>query len=161
LADIGIDVKRFYKYYDRDFYRAHKLTPAIFFDRETFGRDRLLVGREGDIPLSNLEPFMDADLIAAMPIAEAARADLVRLRDDAVDYLPGLPADEKRARLIKTSYKDFLLEHAKVHPDVVKIFQKMPHDLYCVGIDAVSANTCRQEGYPGFKGMRSETRRAA
>jgi spermidine dehydrogenase len=161
LRDIGIDVQRFYKYYDRDFYRTHKLTPAIFFDRKTFGRDRLLVGREGEIPLANLEPFMDAKLIAAMPIAEAARADLFRLRDEAVDYLPGLSAEEKRARLTKTSYRDFLLNHVKVHPDVVKIFQKMPHDLFCVGIDAVSAQTCRQEGYPGFKGMHVQERRGA
>ncbi|MBS0282428.1 MAG: FAD-dependent oxidoreductase, partial [Proteobacteria bacterium] len=26
LREIGIDVRRFYKYYDQDFYRAHKLT---------------------------------------------------------------------------------------------------------------------------------------
>ncbi len=159
LREIGIDVRRFYKYYDQDFYRGHKLTPAIFFDRETFGSDRLLVGREGEIPLANLDAFMDAKLIAAMPIADAARADLFRLRDEAVDYMPGLSPEETRARLTKTSYRDFLLNHVKVHPDVVKLFQKMPHDLYCVGIDAVSANTCRQEGFPGFKGMHVQERR--
>ena len=92
-------------------------------------------------------------------IADAARADLFRLRDEAVDYMPGLSPEETRARLTKTSYRDFLLNHVKVHPDVVKLFQKMPHDLYCVGIDAVSANTCRQEGFPGFKGMHVQERR--
>jgi len=42
----------------------------------------------------------------------------------------------------------------KVHPDVVKVFQTSTHDLYAVGIDAVSARDCAREGYPGFKGMR-------
>jgi len=54
---------------------------------------------------------------------------------------------------VKTSYKDFLLRDVKVHPDVVKVFQTSTHDLYCVGIDAVSAFDCAREGYPGFKGI--------
>jgi spermidine dehydrogenase len=54
---------------------------------------------------------------------------------------------------VKTSYKDFLLRDVKVHPDVVKVFQTSTHDLYCVGIDAVSAFDCSREGYPGFKGI--------
>jgi spermidine dehydrogenase len=159
LEEIGIEVRRFYKYYDQSFYDSHKLTPSVFFDRETFGRDQLLVGRPGDIPLANMEPFLDPDLVARMPIADAARADLIRLHRETVDYMPGLPAQERRVKLIKTSYKDFLLDHARVHPDVVKLFQKMPHDLYCVGIDAVSASTCRQEGFPGFRGMPGVSRR--
>src|SRR5207302_3974995 len=60
---------------------------------------------------------------------------------------------DKRVKLNKTSYKDFLLQSAKVHPDVVKVFQSAPHGLYGVGIDAISADTARGMGYPGFKGM--------
>ena len=40
-----------------------------------------------------------------------------------------------------------------MHPDVAKIFQTYPHDLYGVGIDAVSAYDCARYGYPGFKGI--------
>jgi spermidine dehydrogenase len=94
-----------------------------------------------------------------MPIAEAARKDILRLQTESIDFFPDLDADQTRAKLIKTSYKDFLLQYAKVHPDVVKVFQSSTHDLYCVGIDAVSALACRGMGYPGFKGVKTTPRR--
>ncbi len=43
-------------------------------------------------------------------------------------------------------------------PTIVEVYQTLPHDLYCVGIDAVSAIACRQMGYPGFKGMKIASR---
>jgi spermidine dehydrogenase len=46
-----------------------------------------------------------------------------------------------------------LLQYVKVHPDVVKVFQSSTHDIYAIGIDAVSANDCAGEGFPGFEGM--------
>src|SRR5580658_5045428 len=67
--------------------------------------------------------------------------------------MPDLSPEQKKTKLIKTSYKDFLLQYVKVHPDVVKIFQTSTHDIYAIGIDAVSANDCAEEGFPGFEGM--------
>ena len=67
--------------------------------------------------------------------------------------MPGLSPQRTKSKLIKTSYKDFLVQDVKVHGDVVKIFQTSTHDIYGVGIDAVSAYDCAREGYPGFKGM--------
>jgi spermidine dehydrogenase len=92
--------------------------------------------------------------VSQLPIAEAARKDLVRLQQASVDYMPHLTPAQKKSKLIKTSYKDFLLQYVKVHPDVVKVFQSSTHDIYAIGIDAVSANDCAEEGFPGFKGMR-------
>jgi spermidine dehydrogenase len=149
LKELGIDVKRFYKYYDQKLFDSKHLTEAVFFDQETFGADRL-------VPQKDLRYFgldYTFDNFAQMPIAEAARQDFLRLQDANVDYMPGLTPEQKRAKLIKTSYKDFLLQYVKVHPDVVKVFQPATHDLYAVGIDAVSANNCAADGYPGFKGM--------
>jgi spermidine dehydrogenase len=151
LRELGIDVQRFYKYYDQKLYESKHLRAGTFFDKETFGEDRLVPG-----PGLGYDPnnFISAKMAAQMPIAEAARKDLVRLQDEAIDYMPDLDPQQKRAKLVKTSYKDFLLQYAKVHPDVVKVYQTLPHDLYCVGIDAVSAENCRGMGYPGFKGMK-------
>jgi spermidine dehydrogenase len=91
--------------------------------------------------------------VAQFPIADEARKDLRRLQKDKVDYLPGLSPEQKRLKLIKTSYKDFLTQYVKVHPDVLKILQPATHDVFAVGIDAVSANDCAREGFPGFEGM--------
>ncbi len=161
MKEIGIDTKRFYKYYDQELFNRLKMTPAMFFDKETFGRDQLVAG-PGELPIESIEAFLSPDYIAKMPIADAARADLARLRDQKVDYLADVPLEQRRSTLLKMSYKEFLLTRVKVHPDVPKIFQKMPHDQYCVGIDAVSAENCRGMGYPGFSGIEMpKSRRAA
>ncbi|MGH9495626.1 MAG: NAD(P)-binding protein [Candidatus Sulfotelmatobacter sp.] len=157
LRDVGIDVSRFYHYFDRKLYSSLGLRPSIFFDKATFGTDRLLVGAAVEFDPDS-EP-LPASQVNQMPIAPAARRDLLRLLNGSVNYLPGLTPDQLRVKLTKTSYKDFLLQDAKVHPDVVKLYQQAPHDLYCVGIDAVSALACRFMGYPGFKGIPMEERR--
>ena len=149
LQELGIDVKRFYKYYDQKAFASRHLTEAVFFDKETFGTDRL-------VPQKNLHYFgldFSFDNVSRMPIAETARKDLIRLQNAAVDYMPGLSPQRTKSKLIKTSYKDFLVQYVKVHDDVVKIFQTSTHDIYGIGIDAVSAYDCAREGYPGFRGM--------
>jgi spermidine dehydrogenase len=149
LKELGIEVQRFYKYYDQKLYDSMNLVEATFFDKETFGVDKL----EPEAGLHYFGPTFTAETAARLPIAEAAQHDILRLQEATIDYLPGLTPEQKRAKLIKTSYKDFLLNYAKVHPDVAKIFQAAPHDLYAVGIDAVSAYDCARYGYPGFKGI--------
>jgi spermidine dehydrogenase len=149
LKELGIDVQNFYKYYDQELFDSMHLKEAVFFDKETFGEDRL-------VPQNGLHYFgveFGIENVAQIPIAEAARKDLLRLQHASVDYMPGLTPEQKKAKLIKTSYKEFLLQYVKVHADVVKVFQSSTHDLYTVGIDAVSAYDCAREGYPGFKGM--------
>src|SRR6516225_6745032 len=157
LRDVGIDVSRFYHYFDRNLYSSLGLRPSIFFDKATFGTDRFLVGAAVEFDPDS-EP-LPAREVNRMPIAPAARRDLLRLLNESINYLPGLTPEQLRVKLTKTSYKDFLLQDAKVHPDVVKVYQQAPHDLYCVGIDAVSALACRFMGYPGFKGIPMEERR--
>jgi spermidine dehydrogenase len=149
LKELGIDVQRFYKYYDQKLYDSMKLGESTFFDQETFGVDRLVP----EAGLHYFGPTFTKQAAAQLPIAEAAQHDILRLQETAVDYLPDLNPEQKRAKLIKISYKDFLLQYVKVHPDVVKIFQKAPHDLFAVGVDAVSAYDCALYEYPGFKGI--------
>ena len=78
-----------------------------------------------------------------------------------MDYLPGLTPVDKRRKLRKISYAEFLLQYVKVDPEVLKVFQTAPHGLYAVGIDAVSAEDCFGMSYPGFKGMNLEPREHA
>jgi spermidine dehydrogenase len=149
LNELGIDVQRFYKYYDQTLFDSMKLGESTFFDKETFGVDRLVP----EAGLHFFGPTFTPETAAQLPIAEAARHDIIRLQETKVDYFPGLSLEQKRAKLIKISYKDFLLQYVKVHPDVAKVFQTVPHDLYGVGIDAVSAYDCARYDYPGFKGI--------
>jgi spermidine dehydrogenase len=149
LQELGIDVDRFFKYFDQKLYKSMNLKRATFFDKETFGTDVLLPG----FGTHYLGLEYPAEILAKIPISEPAHQDLARLQTTTVDYLSGLTPDEKRRKLIKTSYKDYLLQYVKVHSDVIKIFQTAPHGLYGVGIDAVSAWDCLEMDYPGFKGI--------
>lgn len=149
LQELGVDVDRFHKYFDQNLYKSMNLKRGTFFDKETFGSDVLVPGFGAHYLGLEYPP----DILAKIPIADEARRDLARLQATTVDYLPRLTADEKRRKLIKTSYKDYLLQYVKVHPDVIKVFQSAPHGLYGVGIDAVSAWDCLQMDYPGVKGI--------
>jgi spermidine dehydrogenase len=141
LKEIGIDVRRFYKDYDRTLY-GH-LGTACFFDKETFGRDAMLTGM-------NREPW--PEFLARAPLSDAARKDLVRVYTEKVDYLPGLSREEKAVQLNKISYAEYLTKYCHVTPEALPFFQAMPHDLFGVGIDAVSALACYEnpDDYESF-----------
>jgi len=121
------------------------LQQATFFDEETFGEDRLVVGAAGN-------SLTWSDWAAKTPFSPQAQKDLVRLQEDKVDYMPGLTSDQKKDKLSRISYKDFLLNYVKVTPEIIPFYQKRTHGLYGVGIDAVGALEV-WPNYPGFKGM--------
>jgi spermidine dehydrogenase len=63
--------------------------------------------------------------------------------------------------LSRVSYRDFLLNIAKVDPGVVAFYQTRTHGEWGVGIDAESALDCWAEGLPGFEGLALEAGAAA
>ena len=45
IEELGIDVPSYHNYVNKDLYRSLGLKPRIFFDKETFGADKLVVKR--------------------------------------------------------------------------------------------------------------------
>ncbi len=81
---------------------------------------------------------------------------MVRLQTGETDYLPGLSSAEKKDRLSRMSYRDFLLNFVKLDPAAIVLYQTRTHDLFGVGIDAVNALDCWGLRYPGFSGLHLE-----
>ncbi|MGC2328469.1 MAG: hypothetical protein WA604_17275 [Candidatus Sulfotelmatobacter sp.] len=86
-------------------------------------------------------------------IADQAKLDLQRLFTESKDYFPGLSSDQKKDKLARVSYANYLRNVVGAHEDVVKVFQALPHPLYGVGIDAVPAQDAWGFSMPGFAGL--------
>jgi spermidine dehydrogenase len=152
LSDLGIDPSALEaKCVDRSVY--HGLKQAVFFDKETFGGDHLVVGRP-----SGPEPGADAAIawrafMSRTPLAPEVQSDIVKIQTAAIDYMPGIAQAEKKDRLTRMSYKDFLLHVVHAQPATIAYYQTDTHGLYGIGIDAVPALDCWAIGFPGFEGM--------
>src|SRR5271170_7535844 len=109
MAELGIDPPALEKKcLDRALYKG--LSAACFFDKETFGVDRLVTGAPvGFHEAEGAEGSPWKDFLAKTPLSPEAQRDIVRLEEDKIDYMPGLTQDEKKTQLAHTSYKDFLL----------------------------------------------------
>jgi spermidine dehydrogenase len=149
LTELGVYLQDFYRDYDSKLYS--RLQTACFFDRETFGTDRLVVGM-------NALPWNQ--FLAQTPLSETARRDIERVYTEKTDCMPGMSPAQKRAELAKVSYAEFLTKYCKVSPQALPFFQKFPHDLFAVGIEAVSALSCFENPddyesfrYAGFDGL--------
>lgn len=149
LKDLGVEPKVFYKAYDRQLY-AH-LGTACFFDKETFGADRTVPG---------MGSLAWPDFLSKTPLPSNVRREIARLYIEKKDYLPGLSREEKETRLAHISYAKFLTDICKADPAVLPFFQSYTHDLFAVGIDAVSALACFRNPddygawqFAGFDGM--------
>ena len=124
LAELGVDPSRWSRMFERGLYRGLGMGPAIFFDRETFGVDRLVPAPGGIAELGGATARMgQADpfttFLADAPLSQPAKRDLERLFKRPGDYLPGLDDREKKSRLARMSYADFLVKSAGSHRDVL------------------------------------------
>jgi spermidine dehydrogenase len=158
IHDLGIDVSRWEAVVDYGVYASRGLSGAVFFDEQTFGLDRLVKEPSEDeesVASRRRRPSPDAfrSFLAETPLSESARRDLFRIQYEAEDYLPGLGSDQKKARLARTSYADYLTKLAGCDAGVVAFYQSRPHGLYGMGIDGVSAQDAWGLGMPGFAGL--------
>jgi spermidine dehydrogenase len=148
LRALGVDpVALSKKCAHQGFYASRGLARGIFFDRETFGGDKLVVARKG---------AAWRDVLADAPLSEHARSDVVRIEEGTTDYFPGLSSAEKKARLSRISYRDFLRDIVKADPAALALYQARPHGEWGVGADAVSALDVWAFDFPGFRGLRLE-----
>ncbi len=149
LKDLAIDVDRFYDFYDQDYFNSRELREGIYFDKATFGADRLTLNPMG---ILLAEGGSDAEMRAAvgeMPISNDDQAAFIRLLEGGVDYLDGKSIEEKRRLLRAISYLDFLETYAGMPEAVREILRDSFLQLTAVGWEAESAMVAADWGFPG------------
>jgi spermidine dehydrogenase len=158
LRDLGVSVQRFETAFERTLYPSLGLARATFFAREAFGRDVLVAGepppaRADELTRrpANARPL--AEFVAAFPISDASKAQLLALYDASRDPLAGRAVEDKVALLKRTSYRDYLTKVCGLSEEAANCFQGRTLGFFGLGCDAVPAADARELGYPGFDGL--------
>ena len=149
------EVKRFLREHDVDwkgmrkkmqfsYGRSSKNSSATWFDKETYGVDRLLTDCDF---ASAVGPA--PEVIDQVPISEEGRASLKRLYSANTNVLDGKSDKEAEAYLRSISYPDFLRQHCGVTEDAIQLFAKLEHGGWGVELRAMSAMEGIEGGLPG------------
>jgi spermidine dehydrogenase len=154
---LGIRTKRFETAYDQTLYASLGMSQGTFFDRETFGEDRLVAGTPvitgGDSTPGLAMPRSTADAVAEFPMSEDARQRLIAFFDHPEDYLAGKTRAEKLAYLSKVSYREFLRKDARLGDEAVRFMDGATVPLAAMRPDIVPALEALESHYPGFSGL--------
>ncbi|MFD1934790.1 NAD(P)-binding protein [Nonomuraea mangrovi] len=146
---LDVDLAKFRTYFDRKLYSDFGMTDSVMCDRESFATEKLVRLTGGLTP---------ERLAAQLPIGDRARRDLVRLYKNPPDYLRGLSRDQKEKRLAALTYSRYLLEVARVHPDVERFFRTTSSDEWAYDTTAFGAidawGSAKGWDYPGFQGLK-------
>jgi len=145
LRALGIDVAKLARTTQHlQFYEQRGMRAGVFFDAETFGADKLIVGA-GDTPYWQL--------LDAAPLSARARQQIAQIQREKIDYLPALGSAAKKDRLSRISYEAFLRDLVGAEDSVLRYYHARTMGEWGVGTDAVSALDCWGFGLPGFQGM--------
>jgi spermidine dehydrogenase len=157
IDELGIDVTADARVRDTKLYSSLGMGPGVFFDKATFGTDLLLPDpkpeKDADFGDPGTSETHWKEFHESAPLPAAAKQDIQRIYEGSKDYMPGMSAADKKARLARMTYAKYLTETMGCDPWVVKYFQTRPHAYFGVGIDAVSAQDAWGFGLPGFQGL--------
>ncbi len=156
LRDLGVDIAQFETAFDRSFYSSLGLSRGMFFAREAFGKDVLVpddvMARPADPSrLSGATPR--EQVVAAFPISDISKRQLLALFDASRDPLAGKSVAEKLDVLRRTSYREYLTRICGCSDEVANCFQGRTLGFFALGCDVIPAADLREFGYPGFAGL--------
>jgi spermidine dehydrogenase len=160
IRKLGVDTLRFYRAFDMDFYEKNGIAPGVYFDRATWGSDRLvpfeLIWNRAiwpPTPPSFAPPrvaFREA--IGQMPVSEATKRDLLRIYAGEASRSLDESIIGERSPLRKLSYESFLAEYYGIRNlEVRRIFHAAAPGTFAGGIDAI--DTWDAISYGGLPGL--------
>ncbi len=168
LKDLGIDVRLARDVFDHDLYPSLNLRGGIFFDKKTFGADKLVAGAPGRVPSDQQPAYVtlpdelgksisDRNAIVAFldrtPLSKSARDEIRALFCGDREYLSGYSKEEKLAVLQSISYLEFLTGVVNASQEVIDFFWMWRASYMGNGTDLTPAIAALRYGLPGSAGL--------
>jgi spermidine dehydrogenase len=177
LEDVGVDVSLAQDVFDPAVYSSLGLRGGIFFDKKTFGADRLVAGAPGiahsdqqpayvtlpaELESGSGDPESVAAFLARTPLSSRARGEILQLFCGGRDYLPNKSREEKLSVLRSMNYIGFLTEVVGASTEVMDFFRMWRASYMGNGTDLTPAIEALRYGLPGAVGLglEAETQRS-
>jgi spermidine dehydrogenase len=154
LARLGVEPARLRDAYDEDFFLRNDLAAGVYFDRASYGTDRLVrtdfMDPSAFLPVAPSGVALE-DAVEQMPLSGPARRELLTLVDSSEDRLPDHSIFREPGYLRTISYGDLLTKHLGItQPEVIALLQDVPSGYFGHGIDVVPALDALGFGLPGL-----------
>jgi len=113
IKDLAIDTDKFYQAYDRNFFTSRKLKRSLFFDRATYGVNRLVIGdpfnpyRESSIQGDGIPGY-----VKSLPISAESREQITAILTTQQERVPKAEQEKALEQLRRQSYNDYLRDAA-------------------------------------------------
>jgi spermidine dehydrogenase len=131
IRAVGVDVERFYDYYDAGFYKRHGLGQGVLFRGEPFTGVRLVPDAAAATSTEELRRRLDA-----YPVSEAAREALARLYEGRLLDTPEVRAWLQAPRQV--AFDTFLRAAVGMPEDGLAILRDITLTFWGFGADALS-----------------------
>ena len=146
MRTLGVDIEELLSATEFGFGLNGREGPAIWFDKETYGVDRLVKGCDiGGIACKDIAASIDA-----FPIGAEARTRLKSFYDKRINLVEGLSREDTKRFLNSTPYTDFLKNHGDLNEEAIELFQSSSHGFWGTDVRTLSITEALASDCPGY-----------
>jgi spermidine dehydrogenase len=146
MQRLGVDIAELRRNSRFSYGREGRNRPALWFDEETYGENKLLTNAGLEIegkPISR-------ETIEQFPVSKEAREQLIRLFHSRENLLEHLDEEAAAAYLSSVSYTEFLQRYAGIGDEALQLFDNASHGAWGIETRALSASEAMEDGLPGY-----------
>jgi len=155
FIDLGIELERFNTAYDKDFYKRNNLGAVTYFNKETFGQDKIVRHPYCNYP-NYLEGIImsgklsNEDAAQQAPLSAKGKEQLLRILNGGLHKID-VPKAELENYIRSHSYFDYLKNNLGVDdPGVLRMARHSALDWWETGTDLMSIEAAKSCGAMGF-----------
>jgi len=153
MNDLGVDMDRFKTAYDADFFKRYGLGAVTYFNKQSFGQDKVVKHPFCDYPgfVEGLlrTTLSDEEAVQQTPLSEKGKEQLLRVLKGGQHVLK-LPKEELREYIRTHSYFDYLQNTLGVDdPGVLKMARRTNMDYGGGGTDMMNIRQALSSGSMG------------